>query len=64
MKAKTPKRIDFMLKLLARRRADFERERDMAVAVARWSQVAGNDGIATGIYIAEMMLLDEFKRKR
>ena len=57
----TRSRISLQLKLLAIRQADNKRDFEEAVAAGRWSQVAGLDGVGTGLLMAESLLRDELK---
>lgn len=58
------RKASFLVRLMERREQDYLRSRDDAVAKGRWSQVAGYDGIAIGMQIAQGMVKHEFNLRR
>lgn len=57
----TKNRIELQRKLIKLRQDDYKRTFDEAVAAHRWSQVAGLDGIVTGLMMADNLLRDELR---
>ena len=61
MKTKTS--LEMVLALIRERRKARQAEFEQAVECGRWSNVAGYDGIITGLLMAEKTVMDELKYK-
>lgn len=53
--------LGMLLSLVVMRRKDYDKQRDEAIQQQRWSQVAGLDGIGTGLLMAEKLIKEEIK---
>ncbi len=60
LKAQQP-HLHMALKLIEQRRKHADQQRDDAVREQRWSQVAGFDGIGTGLLLAEKIVREEMQ---
>jgi hypothetical protein len=60
----TKRNVQFLVKSLERRQAQFDKQRDEYVERKAWSQVPGYDGISVGIQYAIGQIRAELLPKR